>query len=866
VPGGGRTPWLLVLAVLAVAALALGHRAEIRDRAELALGRGMPAREAELARGFVLGEDDRIDAATVEDFRRAGLSHLLAVSGQNVALLALLVMPLLAALGMSLRTRLVWIIAAIAVYVPLAGGGPSIVRAGVMGALTLLATLAGRRASRLYALAIAAIVTLAIDPGVGADVGWQLSFAAVLGILAFARWLRTAIASQLGSGGLRGALAEGAAVTVAATLATAPLIAFHFGALSTVSLVANLLALPAVAPAMWLGMLVSIGAQVPGFPAAIPNALAAPLLAYIAQVAAWCSRPGWAYLNVRLGLGGLIACYGFLGATATAGPWLLRRRALAGARRPKTRHRARCTALSVQWLEKALRQRGRRRIAGLTVVALVALALACLPVLGGADGAAPISGLRISVLDVGQGDAILLQPANAPAVLVDGGPPGDGLAGKLRDFGVDSLGAAILTHEQSDHAGGIEDLLGHLPIEQLLYARLSRRLRAAAEAAGVDPIRISAGGALRSGRLRLSVLWPPPELLGNSLAGADPNAQAVVVLARWDRFSILLTADAEAEEVPIEPGPVDVLKVAHHGSEDAGLDGLLDHASPQLAVISVGADNPYGHPAPGTLAALAEHGVRMLLRMRRASIALLALVGAVGLGLIVFISQLGWPGVVSGPLPGPPTEAGTVHNAIALSEAARGGDAAGPAAIAAGRPAQRLSQRGSRGSRAGGHSQLGDGKKLAAAPGAQPGQGSDQPAAQPPSQPATPAPVTSPPAPAPTTAVVESPPQSSTADQAKKAAANAKATETSVAKAVSDASKSAAEIASKARGQKSSSDKGTSSSKASEAASAKAKRDESAAKAKANAPSTAAVTPEKSAPAGASPAAAKEAADAANAR
>src|SRR6188768_3929766 len=139
---GGRTPWLLVLAIFAVAALALDHQGEIRGRAEAALGRGMPAREAELARGFVLGENDEIDAATVEDFRRAGLSHLLAVSGQNVALLALLAMPLLAAL-------------------------------------------AGRRASRLYALAIAALVTLAIDPGVGADVGWQLSFAAVLGILAF---------------------------------------------------------------------------------------------------------------------------------------------------------------------------------------------------------------------------------------------------------------------------------------------------------------------------------------------------------------------------------------------------------------------------------------------------------------------------------------------------------------------------------------------------------------------------------------------------------------------------------------------------------------------------------------------------------
>lgn len=602
---GGRTTWLLALAIFAVTALALGHRDEIRGRAEAALGRGMPAREAELARGFVLGEDDEIDAATVEDFRRAGLSHLLAVSGQNVALLALLAMPLLAALGMPLRTRLIWVIAAIAVYVPLAGGGPSIVRAGVMGALTLLATLAGRRASRLYGLAIAALVMLAIDPAVAADVGWQLSFAAVLGILAFARPLRAAIASRLGSRGLPGALADGTAVTVAATLATAPLIAFHFGALSTVTLLANLLALPAVAPAMWLGMLVSIGAQVPGFPVTIPNALAAPLLAYIASVARWCGRPDWAYLEIDPGWPGLLASYAVLAAVALAVPALLRVRRLAALRRD--RH--------------PLGRSGKRSavfiaLAGGAVVLVLVFAPS-----GGVIGA-PLSGLRIAVLDVGQGDAILLQPAQAPAILIDGGPPDDDLAGKLRDFGVDSLGIAVVTHEQSDHAGGIEDLLGHFPIGQLLYARLSRQLRANAEAAGADPARIAAGDGLRSGRLRLSVLWPPPALLGESLAGADPNLQALVILVRWKRFSMLLTADAEAGEVPIDPGPVDVLKIAHHGSEDAGLDALLDRASPRLAVISVGAGNSYGHPAPPTLAALAENEVQTLRTDRRGTIVL----------------------------------------------------------------------------------------------------------------------------------------------------------------------------------------------------------------------------------------------------
>src|SRR6185436_20856762 len=106
-----------------------------------------------------------------------------------------------------------------------------------------------------------------------------------------------------------GTLAEGAAMTIAATLATAPLIAFHFEAVSTTTLAANLLALPAVAPAMWLGMLAAAGGQVPGFPVGLLNALEAPLLAYVAQVAAWCGRPGWAYVHVRLGLGGLLAIY-----------------------------------------------------------------------------------------------------------------------------------------------------------------------------------------------------------------------------------------------------------------------------------------------------------------------------------------------------------------------------------------------------------------------------------------------------------------------------------------------------------------------------------------------------------------------------
>jgi competence protein ComEC len=525
----------------------------------------------------------------VEDFRRSGLSHLLAVSGQNVALLVLLAMPGLAALGLPLRIRLVWVLGLIALYVPLAGSDPSIQRAGLMGALSVFATLAGRRAPRFYALVVAAVVTLAIDPRIGADVGWQLSFAAVLGILLLASPLRDAIGGRIGSRGLAGALAEGAAMTIAATLATAPLIAFHFEAVSTTTLFANLLALPAVAPAMWLGMLAAGAGQVPGFPVEALNALNAPLLAYIAQVAAWCAAPGWAYPQVRIGLGGLVVSYLLIAFGALCVPHLARRRRLAALRK----------------------RRPARRIGPVVPVVglLVAAFLLLGTIQGGAETPGPPAGLRVSVLDVGQGDAILLQPRGAAAILVDGGPPGEGLAGKLRAAGVERLGAAILSHDQSDHAGGIGELLGAVPVERLLHGVLGPPLLAEARAAGAATARLTRGSSLRSGRLRLDVLWPPAELLAEPQPGDDPNRLAVVLLARWRHFSMLLTAAAAAAAVPLDPGPVDVLKVAHHGSEDAGLAALLDRTRPALAVISVGDDNPFGHPAPATLATLEAHGV-----------------------------------------------------------------------------------------------------------------------------------------------------------------------------------------------------------------------------------------------------------------
>ncbi|HEY2055403.1 MAG TPA: ComEC/Rec2 family competence protein [Solirubrobacterales bacterium] len=646
-------PVLIGIAILV--AVAVARSAEIRDRALAGLGEGMPAREAALARGFVLGEEDGLDAATKEDFIRAGLSHLTAVSGENVTLLALLAMPVLAAFGIPLRERLIWVIGLIAIYVPLAGSGPSIQRAGVMGAAGLLATLTGRRTSRLYALGLALVVTVAINPAVASDVGWQLSFAAVLGILLLASPIREWILARLGKGRWRRALAEGIAVTVAATLTTAPLIAFVFEEISLTSLAANVLALPAVAPAMWLGMVSAALAQIPGIPLAPLNGLDALLLAYIAQIAAWCGRPSWAVLHIHIGLVAMLATYAAMATVIAAAAHLSRARRLAAARAtnprpdpavvlppdpqsgvgrssdPQGAVDLRSDPQSGVDPTSGRRTKGRPRfgertkgrprfgrprrfgfLAGSLVLVVVVVAVVALRPRGSVAPARPLPGLRIEVFDVGQGDAILLKPRNAPAVLVDGGPPDDELVAKLHAEGVSRLGAAIVTHDQSDHAAGIAEALGRVPISRLVYGRLDRRILATARADDARPEQVAAGTALRSGPLRLEVLWPPAALLAEDAPDTDPNLLALVIRARWHHFTMLLTADAEAESTPLDPGPIDVLKVAHHGSDDAGLGPLLDRIRPRLAVISVGADNPYGHPTPGTLAILAAHGVPTL--------------------------------------------------------------------------------------------------------------------------------------------------------------------------------------------------------------------------------------------------------------
>jgi competence protein ComEC len=561
----------------------------IRRRAEAGLDGGLGPHEAALARGMVLGQDDRLSPAARDDFQRSGLAHILAASGQNVMLLAALALPLLAWAGLGLRARLACVLGLVAIYVPLAGAGPSIQRAGIMGAAGLVAAMAGRRASRWYALLLAAAVTLTLDPRAVEDAGWQLSFAAVVAILALA----TPVRERLTARGVPQGLAEALALTGAATIGTAPLLAYHFDRVSLVSLPANLAATPAVAPAMWLGMLSAAAAQVAEPAARLIDALALYPLAFLEWLArASASLPG-AAVTVHLGEWWGVASAYALAAAAIAG-----------------RRRLREAARSARRTGREAARRRLRFAGPLVAVLAVLVAVTFASARTGGVGRAQ-QGLVVSFLDIGQGDATLIQDRGR-TVLVDAGPPDGPIEARLLQAGVRRIDLLVVTHDQSDHEGGAPRVVMKHSVGLILDGAAGTRtlehaaLVRAAAARHVRRIAPERGQVLRIGRIRFAVLWPPwppPD------PGGDPNHRAIVALASVGRFDLLLPADAESDVTAALPLPqVDALKLAHHGSADLGLPDLLARLRPRIAVVEVGKHNPYGHPTAQAMGGLRASG------------------------------------------------------------------------------------------------------------------------------------------------------------------------------------------------------------------------------------------------------------------
>lgn len=523
-------------------------------------------RRAVLA-GVVLGEDEGLEAGLRDDFRASGLYHLLAVSGQNVAYVVGGTILLVWILGLPRWLGELGALATVTAYVLAVGWQPSVVRAGIAGGLASLAWLASRPRDRWYFLLVGAAVLLAWNPYSLLEPGFQLSFSAVAAIFV----LVPRISSRLEGYPLPQKLAEVISLSVACGLVTAPVLWLHFDAIPVYSVLANALAAPVVAPL--LGMALAAAALHPVLPAA--SAALVWLDGWLAAYLAFCARLTGSLPHAQASplsavgilVAAVLACVLFL---YMRGPALRRAAAVAGL----------ALALTVAWRVAPDDQRTPP----------------------------PPEGLRMTVLDVGQGDAILLQVPEG-AVLVDQGPPEADVAGQLAELGVERLAALVLTHPQRDHVGGAAAVLEQAEVAAIVDPQIpssseeQREALAAARERGVPLVAARAGRRLTVGELDIQILWPE----GAAPPSDDPNNHAVVLLVSYGEVDALLTADAEGEvTLPLRPPPVEILKVAHHGSDDSFLRSLLELVRPRVAIVSVGARNDYGHPTPATMAALEE--------------------------------------------------------------------------------------------------------------------------------------------------------------------------------------------------------------------------------------------------------------------
>lgn len=613
-----------------------------------ALARALPEPAAGLAAGILVGLRDRVDRDLAASFTATGLSHVVAISGWNIAIVAGLVGALLA--GRARRTRSGAILLAIVGYSALAGASASVVRAAAMAGVALLARESGRPGTAAAALGWAVALLVLAAPANATDVGLQLSAAATAGLVAWSDPLAAELRRR--TPWLPAWVRECLAVSLAAQATTLPIVLLAFGRLSPLAPLTNLAVVPLVPPAMAAGTLalgggaaesLGVGPPVAAL-AGLPGALLLGLLILIVRLAAdlplaTVALPppaaaglaalvaaGLLAIPVRGRLAGLAASLGrfspprprghhhgeypVASGVPAGGP-----RAVA-ARRPKPGG----GGSSSPSQRGSPRPRRVLRIAGLAGL----LALAVLVV---AAATRPDGRLHVVLLDVGQGDAILVSGPNGGRMLVDGGPDPERLLVAL-----DSrfppwdrrLDLVVLTHPHEDHVGGLPVVLeryrvgrvaepgmpGNGPAYQAFAARLA--------ADGMEPVHLTSGDRFFLDGVTFDVLWPDAGRVPRTPSddGSEVNDASIVLLGSFEGRRFLLTGDAEAEveAVLVARGlsRLDLLKAGHHGSSTSTTDGLVAATRPLLAAISVGEENDYGHPSPEVLARLAASGAVIL--------------------------------------------------------------------------------------------------------------------------------------------------------------------------------------------------------------------------------------------------------------
>ncbi len=545
----------------------------LRTAIEHGLALGTSGERRSLVTGVVLGADQGIDPGLRDAFKTSGLYHLLAVSGQNIVLIGFGVLGLAYVAGFGRMVGHSLAILAILAYALAVGWQPSVVRAAVAGCLASLAWLLARESDRWHTMAAGAVVLLVWTPRSLLEPGFQLSFVAVAAIFFALPRLR-----RIHEGyPVPARLVELVGISAACGLVTAPILWLEFGRVPVWTVPANVLAEPA------MPILLGCGLAAAALASTVPSA---------AVALSWIS-----------------------GATAAWIAWVARHvAALPYAQISSTK--AVLVAAGVVAMAVLLRllPRYRRRAAIVAAVVLGVLLPLGWWALHPPPTWLPPAGLRVSFLDVGQGDGILLETPQG-AMLVDAGPPEAHVDRQLERLGLRSLAAIVISHAHRDHVGGAPDVIRHLHVGAIVdplqpgQGPDERRLRRTARRFGVPLVPARRGHEYTLGDLRLRILWPDH-------AGApdeNPHLHGTVVLASYGTVDLLLTGDSESEvarRLPLRP--VEVLKVAHHGSADPGLADELTALRPRVAVISVGAHNDYGHPRAETLAALrARPGLRL---------------------------------------------------------------------------------------------------------------------------------------------------------------------------------------------------------------------------------------------------------------
>ena len=587
--GGGSAP------------MAAFHR--IRTSLAAAIRRSMPEPQASLGQALLLGIRSGLPQPVRESFRTAGMSHLLAISGLHVGIV--MALTLAAGSAMAGRNNPGAILAAglvVWAYAVLSGLDPPVVRAAIMGSLFLLQGLLGRGMRGLTALLLAATVMLLIDPRLFGSLSFQLSFTAMAGVI-LGLPLITALTAVV-SGSLSGSqsgparwgcyglslLIASVVISTTTTLATLPLVAWHFGEIPLMSVPATILAMPAMAAALLGAAATSVvGLFTPAVASALGTLAWAPL-AWLIRVAEampplllaapWLTVPvaaGW------LGMTGLLAVLASSGQT---------RRAVA-----------------------ALRRRPRWRPAGLPSFlagAVPVAAIAALLLFGQFASAKSDGLLHVYALDIGQGDAILIVTPEGQQMLVDGGPDAEttlAAVASLMPPGDRSLDVVAATHLDSDHVGGLLGVLDRYRAGAVAHSGNSQTAAALhPQWEGVlrdreHPVAVlHAGHRIQLGRkVTLETLYPPS---GGLPPGIDknPNNGSLALRLDYGEVSFLLTGDIEADAEKHLAAMVgdrlraDVLKVGHHGSRTSTTQSFLELVNPQSAVISAGRDNRYGHP------------------------------------------------------------------------------------------------------------------------------------------------------------------------------------------------------------------------------------------------------------------------------